>query len=731
MKKLFFILIIANSSCVFSQKKDSTAVNKLKEVTLTSYRQTTNGELLPQQVKNITSKEIEFQNFQNTADVLSNSGMLTVQKSQQGGGSPVIRGFEASRVLILVDGIRMNNLIFRTGHLQNVITVDEDLLENVSVYFGPTSTLFGSDALGGTINLTTKKPLFSNDESKNIKCNLTTRYATVNKEQSASYQFNYSSKKWATLTSFSFADFGDLRMGKVKNRNGDFFGERNFYVASLNDVDVLIKNTNPLIQINSGYQQYSLMQKVRYQQKHGEEHGLNIQFSNSSTIPRYDRLTDKNETGLRNAQWYYGPQKRLLAVYSFIKEKAFLKSNLKLDVAYQNVQESRHNRRFGADFLQNRIEKVNLYSISLDVHKPIKFGDLYYGAESYLENLQSSAFANHVVTNEIRAIDTRYPNGTNIMSRNEMYISYQSLLSKKTTFTVGARIGYTFLKSTIQDDTFFRLPFSKILQKNKTHIANIGLVHKPAEQISIKTNISTGFRVPNIDDLAKIFESGGGFIIVPNANLKPEKTITTDICLGFRTKKNTFFIENTYYYTRFIDAIITDFFTYNGATTINYDGVSSKVVANQNKRKAFVTGFSSQIGGEIIPAFSYNISFNYTLGRISEENSQTPLDHIPPYYGKIGIDYHKKWLAIAAYILYNGKKPIDDYFLNGEDNEQYAPAGGMSAWETYNFKTSFDIFEKGTLFMGVENILDTQYRVFASGINAPGRNFYTGFKYEF
>ena len=153
-----------------------------------------------QKIETISQKEIEFQNFQNTADLLSNSGTLSVQKSQQGGGSPIIRGFEANRILLLVDGIRINNLIFRAGHLQNVITIDENMLSKVDVLFGPSSTVFGSDAMGGAINLQTKMPLlFSENKNKTSSGNALTRLSSSNNEKSGYFDFNLSGEKWGSL----------------------------------------------------------------------------------------------------------------------------------------------------------------------------------------------------------------------------------------------------------------------------------------------------------------------------------------------------------------------------------------------------------------------------------------------------------------------------------------------------------------------------------------------------
>jgi hemoglobin/transferrin/lactoferrin receptor protein len=191
MKKAVKLILLFASTFGFAQtQKDTIKTNQLEEVIIVSKKTPKSKELIPIQIESISQKEIEFQNYQNTSDLLSNSGNLHVQKSQQGGGSPTIRGFEASRVLLMVDGIRMNNLIFRSGHLQNVITVDENLLENVDVFFGPTSTLFGSDALGGTVSMNTKKAKYLNNNSQYLSGNVSSRYGSVNQEKSVYFDLS-------------------------------------------------------------------------------------------------------------------------------------------------------------------------------------------------------------------------------------------------------------------------------------------------------------------------------------------------------------------------------------------------------------------------------------------------------------------------------------------------------------------------------------------------------------
>ncbi|MCA1965085.1 MAG: TonB-dependent receptor [Flavobacterium sp.] len=736
MKKIIFYAVVLLPFLGFSQTAQDTTATELNEVVVSNkvpkkYTQ------LPNQVEVITAKQIDFQNFQSTAEMLSNSGSLFVQKSQQGGGSPVIRGFEASRVLITVDGVRMNNLIFRAGHLQNVITVDENMLENVGVFYGPSSTLFGSDALGGAVAMTTKDAKFLDQAHNKFTGGVNTRYSSVNEEKSAALYLNYATSKFASMTFFSFNDFGDLKMGKERNHNGDYFGERPNYVSTVGGVDQLNVNSDQYTQVGSAYKQYNFMQKFAYKTNSGYLHGLNLQYSTTSDINRYDRLTETAGSGLRFAQWYYGPQDRLLAIYSLQKEKAFLNSDLKINVVYQNVKESRHNRRFGNYNLQHNEENVDMFSVSLDLDKKFTKGELFYGFESYYETLKSTAYANNINTGVVTDINTRYPNGDNNMMRNDLYVSYNEKMSDKTFWNVGARAGYTTLKSTIADNAVFPLPFSDISQGNFTYSGTLGITHNTSKNFALKGNIATGFRAPNIDDLAKVFESRAGsssslgILIVPNEDLKPEKTITGDLGIVIQSDSKKIKLESTYFYTRMYDAIVTDDFTYNGQSIINYNGFDAQVKANQNKGKAFVTGFSTNVSAYIISDLLFSANFNYTLGRVVEEGSQRPLDHIAPYFGKVGLSYTHNKLNLEGYMLYNGKKDIQDYSTSGEDNAQYAPANGMPAWETYNFKAGFQVLKGGTLFAGVENILDTQYRVFASGINAPGRNIYGGIKYTF
>ena len=730
MKKIIFTFFVVVTAGFAQTKKTNKPTTTLDEVEVNYPKFKAKKSTISQEIETITQKQIEFQNSQSTADLLQNSGKLFVQKSQQGGGSPVIRGFESSRILLLIDGVRQNNLIFRGGHLQNVITFDQNILENVTIYNGSASTFFGSDALGGAINFTTKKAKLLSENTKQFSGNINTRYSTVNKEKYVGFDFNYATKNFASLTAASFNDFGDLTMGKSQNGGNDYFGERNFYVENVNGVDVFTPNSDVYSQNPTGYKQFSVMQKFLYQTTSNFKHEFNFQLSNSTNIPRYDRLTETNSTGLKVAEWYYGPQKRIFANYTISKENAFFGSDFKLMTTYQNIEESRHNRNYKNYNLQNRNEKVNMFSVDFDLQKKFAKSTLFYGFNTVYDNLKSTGYSNNINTGVELPINTRYPNGDNNSLKSEFYASYNEIITDKLSWNIGGRFGYASLKSTIADNSFLKLPYDTIEQKNITYSFSTGIVYKTSDYFSLIGNLSSGFRVPNVDDLSKIFESAGGLLVVPNSDLKPEQTITGDA--GFKVETKEFEFENTFFYTKFNNAIVTDKFEFNGQSTILYNGVNSQIIANQNKGNAYITGISTKMRINFNNQFHFDANVNYSVGRIvNDDRSQSPLDHISPLYGKLGLSYDNKRFSTDLFMLFNGKKPINEFNAGGEDNQIYATKDGSPSWQTYNFKASLQVVKQVTLFAGIENILDIQYRTFSSGINAPGRNVYFGGKFSF
>ncbi len=738
MKSIFFITILCFTcfaQLAYSQNisTDTAKITSLGEVVVSVNKTTETRKTIAQQVQVINANQIANLQSQTTADLLANSGNVFIQKSQLGGGSVTIRGFEANRNVLVIDGIRMNNLIYRGGHLQNIVTTDNNALERVEILFGPSSTIYGSDALGGVVHLYTKKANFATDnQTTNIKVNAFSRYGGVNHESTSHLDFNYGTKKFASLTSFTYSKFGDLMGGK--NQNPFYtgkYGERPYYAERINGKDSLVKNSNRYLQVGSGYSQYDVLQKFAYKQNDHVIHGLNLQYSNSTDVPRYDRLTDPAGAGLKFAEWYYGPQTRLMTAYDVnINNPAATFQSIHAGISFQNAKESRHTRRFNKDNLQHRNENVNVIGANVDFQRNISKHSLRFGLDAQYNTLKSTANEESITLGATKPLDTRYPDGNNTMLNTAAYFSHTWKINDEIVLTDGVRAGFISLHSTFVDTSFFNLPYNKADQSNFVYSGSIGLISTPSDDVKLSLLVSTGFRAPNVDDLSKVFESAPSAVIVPNKNLKPEKTINYELGITRIFNKRTSW-ENVVYYTDFKDAIVTDKFQFNGQDSILYDGTKSQVFANQNKRKAYVFGFSSNIKSQWSDNLLFSMGINYTYGRIKTDSFDSPLDHIPPFMARMQLSYTNKKFSSDFFLHYNGGKSLKNYYLNGEDNEQYATPEGMPAWFTTNIRASYQVHKFITLQGGVENIFDTQYRTFSSGINAPGRNIFAAIRLHY
>ncbi len=701
------------------------------EVVVSANRFEESTEKLSQQVAVLKAKQIAQNNVQTTADLLQNTGLVNVQKSQAGGGSPVIRGFEANKVLMVVDGVRMNNAIYRGGHLQNVITLDQSMLERMEILFGSGSLMYGSDALGGVMHFYTKEPVLSKNNDLNINGSAYTRYVSNNNERTAHIDLSIANNKFGMLSSITVSDFDDLKQGKNRSKEMGSLGIRNFYQARINGVDSMMRNDDSLVQRNSGYTQYDFMQKFLYKQSEKVTHVLNLQYSTSTNIPRYDRLTDVNSAGVfRSAEWYYGPQERLLASYQLRLSDARFYDKAQMTFAAQKIEESRHNRNWNNPKRNHRTENVSVYSFNADFDKMIGKADVRYGIEFIYNDVRSSAYAENINTGVQSKLDTRYPvDGSNTKSASA-YITSSHKITEKIIINEGLRYSYYNLYANFSDKTFFAFPYDEINQNNNTLTAQTGIVYKPTPSWKIALNIATGFRSPNVDDLAKIFDSQKGdtlgssstigTVILPNPDLKAEKTNNAELSIS-KNISNRLQITTIGFYTRINDAIVTQNSTFNGAEYIVFGDTLSRVQKNVNAGEAYIAGVSGIINYDINDLFSANTSFNYTYGRVTSVNPNTPLDHIAPAFGKTSFIWKAKKMRTEVFAMYNVAKKLADYNIAGEDNLNYATTNGMPAWYTLNLRYSYQINKYFMAQLNLDNITDRAYRVFASGINGGGR----------
>jgi len=728
MRKLILAILLIGSGLELSAQKDTS--NSLKDVVVYANKFPTLSKNIIQTIGVITDKNlIQYQST--TADILTASGQVFVQKSQQGGGSPVIRGFEASRILLMVDGVRMNSAIFRAGHLQNIITVDNMSLDRVEVNYGPSSTMYGSDALGGVINLFTKVPQLHNSKKWKTNGNMIYRYASGQNENRQHIDFNIANHKWAFVSSFTNSRFGDLRQGNKRLAAYPDFGKRLFYVSTENGVDVIKDNrANVNIQKNTEYDQIDFLQKILYKPSANTEHLLNFQLSNSSNINRYDRLSESSKGVPVFAEWYYGPQLRNMISYKLNKTqlKGYFQE-LTINANYQHLEESRITRRFQSNNKDTRLEKVDIFGLVADFLHTDKNGEIHIGVESYYNIVQSTANRTNTSSLAKTPIPTRYSDGPTNMSYQALYVQQTKYLHPKWVLNDGLRLNFVQLNAQFKDTALMRFPFTEAQQRNAALTGNIGLAYNGENGFRSTIALSSGFRAPNVDDLTKVFDTRTGYVVVPNKDLKPEYTYNAEWTIAKNT--STYSIGASFFYTLFHNALVVDKFTWNGKSAILYQGVLSDVYATQNKAKANLYGFNVNGRLRIMQGTELNATYTYTKGNYIDQSKRMPLDHIPPAYGRFGLKHNNKVWNAEIFSVFNSWKRIADYNLNGEDNEIYATKDGMPSWMTLNFNAQFIPTQDLTIGFGVENITDLNYRHFASGISAVGRNYLLSCKVNF
>ncbi|MEB8346059.1 TonB-dependent receptor [Flavobacteriaceae bacterium KMM 6898] len=689
---------------------------------------------IPQKITSIDARTIAFNSPQTSADLLQNSGKVFVQKSQLGGGSPMIRGFATNRLLIMVDGIRMNNAIFRGGNIQNIISIDPFIIKNTEVIFGPGSVIYGSDAIGGVMNFYTQTPHLAIADSLRVSGNANYRYSTANNENTWHADINYGKKKWGLLTSVSYSNFGDLKMGK----NGPESYLRNNYVVPSLDGDQIVINPNPRKQVSSGYEQINIMQKVAYQPNNTWDLDMGLFYSATSDYSRYDRLIRPNKAGdgLRSAEWYYGPQKWFMAnIQAVQKGKGKFYDGLKITNAYQHFEESRNDRGFQDPILYATAEKVDALSSNIDFENK-RMGDfrLYYGGEYVFNKINSNGSQKDIQTNQISGSASRYPDGSTWQTLAG-YVNVEYKLQPNLTILSGMRYSHVWINADF-DTTYYNFPFQEANVSTGALTGSLGFSWLPKPDLQVTWNGSTGFRAPNIDDIGKMFDSEPGAVVVPNPDLQPEYAYNMEVGIQ-KNFKDKVVLKGAAFYTYLVDALVRRDFQFNGEDEIEYNGEISKVQAIQNAAKAYVYGFEFGMEAVLTENFSLQSNLTITEGIEEEEDgTDSPGRHVAPTFGDVHVIWKNQSFKADMFLAYNGEISNDNLAASeiGKDYIYELDANGnpySPSWYTLNVRSQYQLSNSLKITASLENITNQRYRPYSSGITATGTNLILGLGYHF
>jgi len=644
---------------------------------------------------------IKIANIQSaqTSDLLEKTMGLSIQKSQNGGGSPNLRGMEANRLLIIVDGIALNNTIFRSGHVQNIATINPFFINSAEVLFGPSAVAFGNGAMGGAIIFTTKRP------KKNGGHNFYQQYESSSNATFTSLTANYNLGKSISISGFSIKSYGNLRMGN--NRRHGFLNWGN-------ESTIIENNT----QKGTAYQQADFFHKTLIQLTKNNFLLFNSQFSTSSNINRFDKLNDLKDGVNKYLYWYYGPQKRVLQSVRLKSYKNTIFSNeAEFTGSFQDIKESRYKQKQGDNLLNSRNESLQVFDLKTDILKQLNKLKINYGFDLRLQKLESTA--NLISGSNNYYNSTRYPDGGTSVINNAIYVQLNFKSLKNIDLYLGSRYNINSLSSRFKETAIIKLPFKQIRVENKALSNSFKMNYNAGKHVSLNASISNGFRNPNTDDIGKIFSKDDISVVLPNNQLTTEKSFNFETGLtGKFNKLITFKIQ--IFQTKIIDAIERRYSKLNGNDSIIYDGEIMRVMMNQNIGRATISGINLSYNLNLTKKFTHNSSISILKGETSDK---LPLAHIPPVNIISELNYGMKKQLISFNIHYNGIKKAEDYDVSGVDNLEEATQIGNPSWYTLNLKYKIDIDKNLTFITGIYNITDIHYKTFGSGISSSGRNF--------
>ena len=668
------------------------------EIIVTASRAERSAEQVPAQINIIPASLIKNREAQTTAEALREEAGIAVQKTNHAGGSAIIRGLSSNQILILSDGIRINNSTYRLGSHQYLTTIDQFMVDEIEVVRGPASVLYGSDALGGTINVLSKKPdLYS--RQFNFDFNFFSRYASADNEKSVHGDFAASYRKLAVQAGYSYKSYGDLRRGA----NSKY--------------PQLENSTNGLKQSPNSFDAYDLDTKVLFGLTPLQTLTLLYQRCRQNDVPRYDKYETENYY-----RWIYEPQSRDLL---YLKYESILSTQslaaFSGTLSYQEQQEGRDMQKTSGSALSRERDRVRTGGLSLNLTTPYRKQQLTLGTEIYRDKIASARFIRSAAnSNFIKDSRGRYPDKATYLSLG-IFVQDEIELHTKWSLVSGIRWSYF--------QTDFNLLAAEAADSAQSGInlnfqaltGSLGMIYKPWPQVLFRLNLAQAFRAPNLNDLSKFGESKGNIFEIPDRDLGAEKLSSID--LGCELKFSRLVFKTAVYYAAIHDLIASAEATYHGSAVLIRDSVEYKIKSKQNTGSAFIRGLETGMQYKFYKTL--NLYFNLTATFGQNTAIDEPMGGIPPIYGLAGLGWSGPAFCADFYLRFAAKQ---DRLSADDKDDSRIPPGGTPGWWIVNLRGCWHSTDNTILRFSVENLFDYNYREHGSGLNGPGRNFVVSFE---
>lgn len=644
-----------------------------ESVTVTARRDPARAYDVPRSVTVIDARELERRLPRTTPEALWDAPGIFVQKTGHGGGSPYIRGLIGNQVLVLVDGIRLNNATFRYGPNQYLATVDPANIERIEVVRGAGSVLYGSDAIGGVINIVTRRPAGAGQPLA-ATGRVSTKLVTGGMEQSGRFAFEVSGPRGGLLGGLSVRNFGDLRAGRglgVEAPSG--YHE----VAADVSADVPLADGQRLI---AGYQHHR-----------------------QNDVQRYDQVAVRGF-----ALSVFDPQVRQLGHvrYERVSTSPWARA-FRVTGSLQRTTEERRYQPARSEILTTEWDEVLVGGVSLDVQsRPFASVSIVSGVDYYRDTVHSRR--RDVRTGSGDAQDRRglYADGATATSL--AVFTHATLTRPRWLLDGGLRVSR--IEVSVPDSS---IGSAQITPTNV--IGSGGAWFTIVEGLRLFGSVSQAFRAPNIDDLSSLgpFDFG---IEVPSPGLQPEASISVEGGVKLRTGRAG---ASLAIYRTSLDQLIDRVpGVFDGSPRIGDQAVYQKA----NVGSAFVRGVEADGELSLTSSLMMSGALTYTYGHVPSRDE--PLRRIPPVNGLVALRFTPTppvW--IDGGVRFAGRQ---DRLAAGDRGDHRIAPGGTSGWTVVDIDAGYRFGPRVELVGGIVNLLDEPYRTHGSGIDGQGRSAWVG-----
>jgi outer membrane receptor protein involved in Fe transport len=622
----------------------------------------------------VTGEEIRERIARTTPEALREATGILVQRTGLGGGSPFVRGLTGNQVLVLVDGVRLNNSTFRGGPNQYLNTIDPLFIDRIEVVRGIGSVLYGSDALGGVIQVFTKHRA-RYDSGFGLGASLLGRADTAGREESAHAFVTMNASPHVGLTgAWTLRTFGDLDGGG---------------------------NLGP--QKPSGYDVQDFAANLDFPLARGHVLGLGYQNSTAWHVPNFAPADPIDE---------FNPQRRDLFTVGYrADDLSPVVSAIEATASLHRQEEGR--RRVAADspsVLTRDRDTVMAWRGGLTFETRFaSFLSAVWGAEYVRDEIDSRRRTLDLATGAQTAATPRFADGA-IYQSAAGFVAFQASPLYWMRLVPGVRYSWFRVDADLADPTLGDLTFDSV-NDDLTWCAHLAL--DATRRHHFLLGVARGFRVPSIDDLTKLGPEDGRYDI-PNEELAPEQAITYEA--GYRMTYANARANVFGWYTRLNDLIARKPATLDGAATVGTDTVSR----NENVGEAYLWGVEGDLILTLPPNWLVGTAMSYTYGR--NETDGEPLRRVPPFLGNARLRYttDDQRFFFEPYVLFATKQ---DRLSAADKTDVRIPEGGTPGFVTYNLLLGFHFSRHIRFNLLGENLSDVKYKTHGSGIYEAGRNF--------